>query len=200
MDPVRAKPAERYLSLTGIIVDLDYVRTTLSPAVETLKARYFNSHPDDPVVLHRRELLKGAQPFHALQDAKVRASFDRDLIALLRNLDYSVITAVIDKWDHWSRYGVWSTHPYHYCMQVLVERFVLELNQRGVVGDVMAESRGAREDKDLKNAFSEVYKTGSAGLLPAVLQKRLTSRELKVQPKSANIAGLQLADLIAYPR
>jgi len=28
---------------------------------------------------------------------------------------------------------------------------------------------------------------------------RLTSKELKIKPKRANIAGLQLADLIAHP-
>ena len=28
---------------------------------------------------------------------------------------------------------------------------------------------------------------------------KLTSKQLKVKPKTANIAGLQIADLIAYP-
>lgn len=31
------------------------------------------------------------------------------------------------------------------------------------------------------------------------LQRSIISREIKVKPKSANIAGLQLADLIAHP-
>jgi hypothetical protein len=30
-------------------------------------------------------------------------------------------------------------------------------------------------------------------------QEHLTSKELKVKPKANNIAGLQLADIIAYP-
>ena len=30
-------------------------------------------------------------------------------------------------------------------------------------------------------------------------QKVLTSREIKLKPKSSNIAGLQVADLLAYP-
>ena len=31
------------------------------------------------------------------------------------------------------------------------------------------------------------------------MASRLTSKELKIEPKRANIAGLQLADLIAHP-
>ena len=30
-------------------------------------------------------------------------------------------------------------------------------------------------------------------------QRTLTSREVKIRPKSANIAGLQLADILAHP-
>jgi len=57
LDAQRAKPNERYLSLAGVILDLEDVRTTVSPAIEALKMATFHSHPDDPVVLHRRELL-----------------------------------------------------------------------------------------------------------------------------------------------
>src|SRR5437879_2808909 len=46
-------PNHRYLSLTGAIFELDYVHTTLFPAAEDLKRRYFQSHPDEPVILHR---------------------------------------------------------------------------------------------------------------------------------------------------
>ena len=35
--------------------------------------------------------------------------------------------------------------------------------------------------------------------LSADLAKHFTSKELKIKPKSANISGLQIADLIAHP-
>ena len=44
-----------------------------------------------------------------------------------------------------------------------------------------------------------LYERGTDNIPPERWQARLTSRELKVKPKSANIAGLQLADLIAHP-
>ena len=33
----------------------------------------------------------------------------------------------------------------------------------------------------------------------SLLQRVITSRDIKIRPKDSNIAGLQLADLIAYP-
>ena len=49
-------PIHRFLSLTGVIIDLDYVKRTLFTQMESLKSRYFGSHPDEPIVLHRKEL------------------------------------------------------------------------------------------------------------------------------------------------
>jgi len=44
-----------------------------------------------------------------------------------------------------------------------------------------------------------LWGAGTDRLKPEELQRLLTSRELKVKPKSANTAGLQLADLIVNP-
>ncbi len=58
----------RYLSLTGVIFGYEYVRETVHPRLEELKLRFFDSHPDDPVILHRKELVNGKPPFDALRD------------------------------------------------------------------------------------------------------------------------------------
>ncbi|MFZ4661805.1 MAG: DUF3800 domain-containing protein, partial [Caldilineaceae bacterium] len=55
-------PNHRYLSLTGVICELGYVQATLFPALETLKQRYFGSHPDEPICLHRKELVNHRYP------------------------------------------------------------------------------------------------------------------------------------------
>lgn len=199
MDPEQRNASERYLSLTGVAFDYGYARTSLTPDLDELKMRHFNSHPDDPVVLHRRDIIDKRGHFRTLRDPTACARFDRDALALLRNLDYFAITVVIDKWDHQTRYRVWATHPYHYCMEVLAERYVLELRARQAVGDVMAESRGGTEDRQLRSAFTAVYDAGTPNLSPRVFANRLTSRELKLKPKKANVAGLQVADLLAHP-
>ena len=43
-------PNHRFLSLTGIILELAYVQEVVHPQVEALKAKYFHSHPDEPLV------------------------------------------------------------------------------------------------------------------------------------------------------
>ena len=192
-------PNHRYLSLTGVIFELEYVRTTVFPAVESLKARYFNSHPDEPLILHRKELVNKRYPFHALRDAAIEKAFNNDLLTLLRNLNYVVITTVIDKLEHQRRYSVWRYDPYHYCLAVLVERYVLWLESHGETGDVMAESRGGKEDRRLKDSFSRLYANGTDYVEATKFTQYLTSKQLKVKPKSNNIAGLQIADLIAHP-
>jgi hypothetical protein len=192
-------PNHRYLSLTGVIFELDYVSQVVFPRLEQIKAHYFESHPDEPVVFHRKELVNKKPPFAALQDNKVESDFNQDLLKLLTELDYVVITVVIDKLEHNRRYAVWRFDPYHYCLTVLVERYVRWLHARSRQGDVMAESRGGREDRRLKDSFERLYQEGSDFVRPEQFAQCLTSRQLKVKAKSNNIAGLQIADIIAHP-
>ncbi len=49
-------PNHRFLSLTGVILDLSHVQNLVYPQMEALKAKYFLSHPDDPVIFHRKEM------------------------------------------------------------------------------------------------------------------------------------------------
>jgi len=192
-------PNHRYLSLTGVVIDLDYVSTTVFPIIEELKRHYFGSHPDEPVILHRKELLNKKHPFESLQDPMIEKSFNQGLLDLLQKLDYAVISVLIDKQEHQQRYKVWRFDPYHYCLTVMIERYGLWLRNKNAVGDVMAESRGGNEDKRLKASFERAYTQGSEYVDAEAFATHLTSKQLKVKPKSSNIAGLQLADLIAYP-
>lgn len=192
-------PNHRYLSLTGVIVDLGYVETVLHPRLEALKRQYFSSHPDDPVVLHRREVIQKKAPFDALRDPAVEQRFTADLMALLDEMQYTAISSTIDKLEHRQRYATWRYDPYHYCLHVIVERYVMWMRRRYYIGDVMAESRGKKEDMRLKKSFSGIWERGTDHMAASQFQAKLTSKELKVKPKSNNIAGLQLADVLAYP-
>lgn len=100
-------PNHRYLSLTGIILNFDYVLTTVFPAIEGLKCDYFESHPDEPVILHRKELVNKKHPFESLREPSTELSFNESLLNLLLNLDYAVLTVVIDKLVHKQLYQVW---------------------------------------------------------------------------------------------
>lgn len=189
----------RFLSLTGVIVDIVHVQERMHPDMEALKDRYFGSHPDDPVILHRKEIVNRRYPFQALNDPAIESAFNKDLLDLFRAWEYRVITVCLDKKRHSETYLTWRYDPYHYCLAILLERFNFWLNRQNSQGDLMAESRGGKEDMRLKKSFHWLWDKGTDFLEPARFQKSLTSRELKVRPKTANIAGLQLADLIAQP-
>ncbi|MDY6831764.1 MAG: DUF3800 domain-containing protein [Thermodesulfobacteriota bacterium] len=192
-------PNHRFLSLTGVILNLDYVQTTLHSDMESLKTKYFSAHPDEPIIFHRKELLNGKPPFTALQDAMTRTAFDEDLLIYLNKWQYTVITVCLDKQKHRDTYTTWRYDPYHYCLAILLERFNFWLKRQPATGDVMAESRGGKEDIRLKESFNRLWKQGTEFVNQEQFQKSFTSSQLKVKPKSANISGLQLADLVAHP-
>ena len=89
--------------------------------------------------------------------------------------------------------------PYHYCLAVLLERFIFFLGRRRCRGDVMAESRGGKEDRRLKASFAGLWEQGNQYVEPAQFHERLTSKQLKVKTKANNVSGLQLADIVAHP-
>ncbi len=192
-------PLHRFLSLTGVIIDLEYVRDKLFPEMEGLKAKFFNYHPDEPLIFHRKELVNAKRPFDALRREETKKAFDSDLLSLLRQWDYIVITVCLDKKSHKDTYQVWRYDPYHYCLAILLERFSFFLSAKNTHGDVMAESRGGKEDKRLKASFLKLWNEGTQFILPDAFQEVLTSKQLKVKPKANNISGLQLADLVAHP-
>ena len=132
-------PNQRYLSLTGVILELGYVNDFFFFDLENLKRRFFKSHPDDPIVFHRKELVNKQPPFAELRDPEIEAKFNTELLTRLQTWQYTVITVVIDKLQHTEQYQTWRYDPYHYCLKVLIERYVRWLQARRTVGDVLAD-------------------------------------------------------------
>lgn len=192
-------PNHRFFSLTGVIIGVEHVQQAVQPQMEALKQMYFGSHPDEPVVLHRKEMLNARPPFQILQDPQVRRRFDDELLNLLAVWEYTVISVCLDKKRHKETYTVWRYDPYHYCLAVLLERFIFFLNRRAQRGDAMAESRGGKEDRRLKAAYERLWNQGTDFVPPDQFQPALTSKQLKMKTKANNISGLRLADLIAHP-
>ncbi len=63
----------------------------------------------------------------------------------------------------------------------------------------MAESRGGNEDRALKSAYNDVWENGTSYITAQKFRDVLTGHEIKLKKKEQNIAGLQLADLLAAP-
>ena len=192
-------PNHRFLSLTGVIIDLHHIEKVIHPEMEALKGKFFRHHPDDPVIFHRKEMLNAKGSFEVLRDENTRRRFDDELLSQLRAWEYRVVSVCLDKKRHKETYTVWRYDPYHYSLAVLLERFVFYLERVRAVGDVLAESRGGNDDRRLKDSFAQLWETGTEYVSPDRFQKALTSKQLKVKPKLNNIAGLQIADLVAHP-
>ncbi len=190
---------QRFLALTGVIVKSEYISSTLQPEMDALKHAFFQVDPDEPVIFHRKDIINRRPPFDVLRDPTIENEFNTNILEALNRWDYKVITVTIDKKSHRDQYSVWRYHPYHYCLSVILERFVLFLIYCNSFGDVMVESRGVKEDEKLKQTYRYLYQNGTDPIPPQRWRGRLTSKELKVKPKSSNIPGLQLADLVAHP-
>lgn len=167
--------------------------------MEALKQKHFPHDPDEPVVLHRSDIINCKGPFWRLRDEIRRKTFDEDILHLFSNQTYVLVTVVIDKKAHKERYGEAAFHPYHYCLAAVLERYCGFLNHFNAKGDVMVENRQGTEDRKLMKAYQTVYESGTQWRDRDFFCNALTSRKLKLKPKAANIAGLQLADLLAYP-
>ncbi len=193
-----ANPNERYLSLSGIVTRVDLYDSRFNPRLLELKRRIFGAG-GDRVVFHRREIVRREGPFSILKDLEVGTAFDSGLLRLFRELPYLATTTTIDKSQHIALYGEWTKDPYDYCLQSLIERYILWMNRHSYVGDVVIESRDKKSDKRVKKAFRDLYDNGTLHIRPRVMQACLTSGEIKFAIKQDNCPAMQVVDLLAHP-
>ncbi len=191
--------AKRYLGLIGCFIESEVYRATFHPTLEALKQKYFPHNPDEPVIFHRKDIVNRHGPFKRLRDSVLQEAFNKDLLSFFKEQDYEIIMVVIDKKAHIERYQQAAFHPYHFCLVAMMQRYCGFLNFNSAQGDVLAESRGGTEDRQLKEAYRRVYNSGTHFRHAEFFQHVLTSKEIKLKQKIANIAGLQIADLLAYP-
>jgi hypothetical protein len=191
--------SHRYLGLTGIAIESDYYRLKFQPQLEALKQSHFPHNPDEPVILHRDDLINRRHAFGVLDNPDCNAAWEKDFMEFMRTSQFELFTAVIDKKAHRDRYGDEAIHPYHLCLYFLLERYRGYLRYNHAKGDVLAEGRGGKQDLALKEVYQYLWKHGTYYISAQEFQKTLSSKELKVKYKNQNIAGLQLADLLAHP-
>lgn len=190
--------AHRYLCLLGCwFRNPEYMK--FNEALEALKLKYLPHHPDDPVVLHREDMINARRAFKRLRDEEYRTQFDSDLLKVIEEGDFRIVAVVIDKHELQRSFGEVAAHPYHLGLGFLLQRYAGYLNHINRVGDVMAEARGGVEDRLLKDSYTNVFERGAWRMKAQSFQSALTSCALKLKSKNANISGLQLADLLGHP-
>lgn len=150
---------KRYLAIIGCIIETVKYQTTFRPKLEELKQRHFPHNPNRPVILHRKDIINKHGPFWRLKEheKEKEKAFNKDLLSFFEEQDYIIIMVVIDKKAHVMRYGMAAFHPYHYCLALMLERYCGFLHFISAQGDVLAESRGGKEDKQLKEEYRNIY-------------------------------------------
>lgn len=191
---------KRYLCLLGCAFEVSNYKSEFSPLFEALKSVHFECDTDDKIIFHREDMVARRHPFSYLTDRAKCAAFDEDLLTVIAGADFRAFAVLIDKAAISTRnFGPLPSHPYHVGLLAMMERYCGWLSFTGAEGDVMAESRGGREDLSLKAAYKTVYDAGTRYHQKNFFQSVLTSKELKLKKKEHNICGLQLSDMLAYP-
>jgi hypothetical protein len=175
----------------------DYV-CDIVPAIQKLKFHYWGH---DAVVIHEHEIRKSmAGDYHILSRAEVRASFMTDLNNIISASPFHVIATVMRKTSHRARYKE-PANPYYlsllYCMERLKSFLTSHNEDISKTTHLIFESRGKEEDQALELEFRRIMD----GVAPYMIKPHIheATFSLRFVPKSANSAGLQLADLIARP-
>ena len=88
--------AHRFLCLLGCwFCNPDYLK--FHEALEALKSRLLPHHPDDPVILHREDMLNARRDFKVLREPAMRADWDEELMKLINAAEFRIVAVVIDK-------------------------------------------------------------------------------------------------------
>ena len=89
---------------------------------------------------------------------KKRKAFYKDLDVLMEKLDFTIISAVIEKNNLKNQY-VSPGNPYHLCLQYILERSVMYLGRSGGKMIFRIESRQTHNDEKLAEVYEEFRNT-----------------------------------------
>lgn len=177
--------------LGGVIVDVDYAKGAMERRIREFKWDHFGN---EDLVLHTADIIRNKNGYEALKDQTTRARFFVDLNTMMRDLDYKVVACAIRKTQHLARYGLSAVDPYMLALELLAERFIFEVEDSHTTGLIVAEKRGHPLDQQLDLAWLSLQVRGTGYLNGAKVAAAVS--DLVHRPKNANIAGLQMADLV----
>lgn len=187
-------PSYPLFVLGGVIMEEVYAKEVLTPRLSDFKRELFGN---DDLILHTADITRNRNGFERLKDSGFRIAFYDRLNALMRELDYSVVACAIRKDEHLARYGMAALDPYLMSLDILVERFCMDVGDVEDGGLIVAERRGPTLDHELELAWLNLKIQGTRYIKAKQVERRIQSLNLK--SKTANLAGLQLADLVVTP-
>jgi hypothetical protein len=137
--------------------------------VNAFKIKYFGT---TDIILHSSDIIRQRNGFELLKNPNIWNDFLSDINELIRKLKFSVIACVV-KSENYDSYNF-----------AIIEVSKLFAEICPCSGNIIIESTGKPQDARTLLTFG--------GL-------NIESLNLEIQPKSKNIIGLQIADLILSP-
>lgn len=180
--------------LVGCVFEMGYYEDIVVPEIKAFKNYFLGS---DKIILHTEDITHNKNGFERVMEAGFRNNFYQNINAVLSKLEYKVLACAIKKDEHFKRYGLAAIDPYMLSLDCIVERLVFELEEINQTGIIIAESRNSILDNELELAFLNLKVQGTSYLSASKVKKRVI--QLSIKDKKENIAGLQIADLIASP-
>ncbi len=179
--------------LAGCIFDLDYYLDEAEKKVNGLKMKYFGK---TDIILRSYDIRKQKGDFACLIDRKKREEFYKAINDLIGNLNFTVIAAAINKAKLKGQYGQ-PANPYHLCFQFILERTVMYLGRNNKKMIFRIESRETHNDQKLSEVYERFRNNNHRLFNKDEIQSKLA--DLSFNQKMQNVAGMQIADLVAYP-
>ena len=184
-----------FFLLSGIIIERQVYSEEIIPAISNLKLQFWNH---EGINLHSRDIRRSNGPFSFMMIPHYREKFMSLLNDIMGKQKYTLFATGIRKDAHLKQYGIQAENPYTLALEFIMERIVhfLDIHNETALPCVV-EARGKKEDKDLEYAFLKIMTSGTS-YRPADQFKKLDC-PLVFRSKRDNIAGIQIADLCAYP-
>ena len=193
----RIDPLFPELNLVAVLIRKEDYLDHLLPQLNAIKLKFFNT---TQVVLHESEMRHKQGTFRLLEDQSTHYRCVNALLELLTDSPIRVIAASINKQRLLARYAR-PYDPYDLAMRFCLERIQHVLNQqqqRHLCTQVIFESRGKRLDQLALAHWSRIRQAANP-MGPHTTDFLSFPMEPLFIAKKANVAGLQIADLIARP-
>lgn len=184
-------------TLCGVIVREDK-RMWLEDEIHALKQDFWgNQH----TILHSRDIRKCQRGFEILFDLDVKKHFYERINDILGTEGiYVIVACAILKESYIRNYGKLND-VYAQSLSFVLERAVFYLDsikeEEEVELHTVVEMRGKKEDEKLRTFYMQLLDKGTYWVGSERL--KLFAKSFTLLPKKANVVGLQVADLVAYP-
>ncbi len=173
----------------------------LTPAYTALENdlaefRAYRLHRPD-ACLHSSDIRRWKKTYLFLRDEQTRTALLNHLTEIIVRADFIILSVTVEKklLKDGSRTPA---RPYELAIHHLLATYVHFLTSRRARGSILFESRGKREDNDVRGFYQAKMAVGTLHATPGEMRDHLPHPP-RFATKQPPCAGLEVADLAAYP-